>query len=95
MMEGDAPLDNDDVGVGVAVIEFVAVPEKEAVGDEVDVMEGDAPFDNDDEGVAVIEFVRLGLGLPDTRLLFELVLELAPAVPAVVGVSVSVIASLT
>ena len=46
--DGEVPIDSEEVGVDDKVIDFVAVPEKEALGDVLDVTVGDA------DGVAVL-----------------------------------------
>jgi len=63
VMEGDAPFDNDDVGDDVKVNELVAVLEKEAVVDELDVTVIEAEVVAD--GVRVEEDVIVIVTLSD------------------------------
>ena len=67
-MEGDVPIDNDDVGDAVTVILLVAVLEKEAVGDELDVIvpEADDVVEDVGEEDGVIDIVMLSVLLGDT-----------------------------
>jgi hypothetical protein len=79
VIEGEEPFDNDDVGDAVTVILLVAVLEKEAVNEELDV----TVLELDDEAVGVgeeedvIDIVTLSDLLGDTGAL-GLLLTLAP-----------------
>ena len=79
VIEGEEPIDNDDVGEAVTVTLLVAVLEKEAVGVKLDVTVPDADVvaDGVRDEEDVIDIVTLSVLLRDTGAL-GLLLILAP-----------------
>ena len=86
VIEGEEPIDNDDVGEAVTVTLLVAVLEKEAVGVKLDVTVPDADVvaDGVRDEEDVIDIVTLSLLLGDTGAL-GLLLILAPRESVAVG----------